>query len=406
MLQPLSGFRDYSKPTKNWLIRKLSQEFEAFGFAALETPILEKAELLSSEYGEEAQKLLYLFEDNGGRAVGLRYDLTLPLARYAALNWAELPKPFKRYEIGPVFRGERAQRGRLRQFYQADADIIGANSEAAIRELFLLLASAQSKIGLNLSYAVNDRRIITAALEKLEITNTAELLRLLDKKEKLSEEQFSSELRSLGYSEAVLGQISQLFLGEDTLEEFRLLLNNSDQIKNIEELLKFASQNGIKAAFDPSMVRGLDYYTGFIVEGFIESDRSLSLVGGGQYDSLIGKFNPQAADATAVGFSFGVDRIVDYIDSQNSLVDPTVFLINYPDIEGELTKLATKLRSDGKKVELYLDATVEAGKQLKYASRRGYKTALIATPEAWKERQVVVKDMDTGAEKRVDIENV
>lgn len=400
-LLPLSGFRDLTDPRKYWVAQTLREVFESFGYQALETPALEKQDILLNKYGSEAQKLLYLFEDNGKRKVGLRYDLTLPLSRFVAGNLNSLPLPFKRYEIGPVWRAEKPQRGRYRQFTQADIDIVGDNgSLGSEMEIIELVNAATKNLGLEVEMLLNDRRIITEAFSELKIGEPLQrrLLQLLDKADKIKEVRLAKELQDLGLSDVAQKQVKGLFLGSSELEHFADLIGD-ELTEPISKLLKFAKKVGLKARFAPEMVRGLDYYTGTIFECKALNYDAGTVIAGGRYDDLVASLSNSDQRIASVGISFGVDRIIEAITEKT---EGKLFIINLPEIEDELRRWAEKLRQGGVRVELYLDSSVEMGRQIKYAAKRGYDKIIIPLSESWKSGRVAVKNLETGNQEEID----
>lgn len=398
MLQPLSGFRDQLEPSKSAILDELKKIFQSFGYLELETPVIEKQEILLGNYGEEAQKLLYLFEDNGKRKVGLRYDLTVPLSRFIAANYQELALPFKRFEIGPVFRAEKPQAGRFRQFTQADIDVVG--SESGEKEILEIVASAAKDFSLKITCLVNDRRIVDAVFEDLKVKTDIRqsLLRLLDKKDKIATERLARELDDLGLTTVQKKAVNGLFLGDyEPFDEIEELLGQLEALTELKGLVKFGQSIGLKMKFDLSMVRGLDYYTGTIFECVVESYGGGTLMGGGRYDGLVESLIGQKLPA--VGISFGVDRIGEVMRLKKS---ETLFIVCLPENEIEIRRWATELREKGKKVEVYLDSAVELGKQIKYADKRGYKTIIIPLEEAWKKGCVEVKDLESGKQEVIE----
>ncbi|MDP3992863.1 MAG: histidine--tRNA ligase [bacterium] len=404
-LQPLSGFRDQLEPSKSAILDKLKKIFQSYGYQELETPVIEKQEMLLGNYGAEAQKLLYLFEDNGKRKVGLRYDLTVPLSRYIAANYQALALPFKRFEIGPVFRAEKPQAGRFRQFTQADIDIVGSNSGE--KEILEIVASAAKDFGLKITCVINDRRIVDSVFEELKVKTEVRqsLLRLLDKKEKITAERLGRELDDLGLTAVQKKAVSGLFLGGDEpFDELERLLGKLEALTELKNLVKYGQSIDLKMRFDLSMVRGLDYYTGTIFECVEEGYGGGTLMGGGRYDGLVESLIGQKLPA--VGISFGVDRIGEVVGLG---IQDALFVVCLPETEAETRRWANELREGGKKVEVYLDSAVELGKQIKYADKRGYKTIIIPLEEAWKKGCVEVKNLETGKQeviKRDEIANV
>lgn len=403
-LAPLSGFRDLTDPNKGRLETALRGIFERFGYQPLETPTLERQEILLNKFGAEAEKLLYLFEDNGGRKVGLRYDLTVPLARFVAGNFNELTWPYKRFEIGTVWRADRAQKGRYRQFTQADIDIVGSDAVGAEQELLevvrqVQLAAAPSLDGLVCQ--VNDRRLVTAMLEKLELAErSADILRVLDKQDKLTEEQFASELNRLGLSDVQLSKLQGLFLTEpdETLAVIGEMLGENEALQSIKQLLAYGQELGLKMVFAPNMVRGLDYYTGTIFECRLPNYPA-SVLGGGRYDSLVESFNGQKLPA--VGISFGVDRLLD-ADAVIAANATTRFVVALPETIEAVWRWASELRASGVVVEVYPDASAEMGKQLKYADKRGFGSVLLPFEAEWKNGQIVEKNLASGEQRTKD----
>jgi histidyl-tRNA synthetase len=404
-LQPLSGFRDNRGSEKYQVMEKLRTTFESFGYEGLETPSLEKQELLLNKYGPDAQKLLYLFEDNGQRKIGLRYDLTLPLSRFVASNYEQLPLPYKRYEIGNAWRAERPQKGRLRQFTQADIDIIGCDCVGAEREIVQVLKAVGEKLNLNITILINDRRIIGQVFEKLKISQDEQrqTIRLLDKKDKITQERFEEELKNLSLSDVQRRQITAIFLTDEeaSIEAIRQVLKDSDIFNRVIELVAWANKYGLKARYCANMVRGLDYYTGTIFECVADNYPS-TLIAGGRYDdlveSLIGKKTP------AVGISFGVDRIVDALTNKEQI--PGLFMANIPQTASQIQSWADELRRSGKIVEVYLDEKDELGKQIKYAVKRGYSKIVIPFEDEWETGKVIVKDLLTGDQRPVKREEL
>lgn len=404
LLTPLSGFRDLADPNKGRLEAALRGIFGHFGYQPLETPTLERQEILLNKFGAEAEKLLYLFEDNGGRKVGLRYDLTVPLARFVAAHFNELTWPYKRFEIGTVWRADRAQKGRWRQFTQADIDIVGSGAVGAEQELLEILRQVQQAAAPSLQGLVcliNDRRLVSAMLEKLQLAErSADILRLLDKQDKLTEEQFGVELAKLGLSDVQLGKLRALFLVEadEALAAIRDLLGDTEALLSLQQLLAYGKELGLAMVFAPNMVRGLDYYTGTIIECRLPNYPS-SVVGGGRYDSLVESLNGQKLPA--VGISFGIDRL---LDAGAIITDtaPAQFVVALPETIDAARRWASELRMAGVVVEVYPDATIELGKQLKYADKRGFVNVLLPFEAEWKNGQIVEKNLASGEQKTKD----
>lgn len=392
--QPLAGFRDLVSPTKRWVLERLEKIFQLYGYQPLETPALERQEILLGKLGSEAQKQLYLFTDNGQRQVGLRYDLTVPLARYVAANYQSLILPFKRYEIGPVWRAEKPQRGRYRQFTQADIDIVGSSSLGAETEILQIIKAVECELGLVFRCLINDRKIVGAVLAKLAVSQSKwkETLIILDKREKVKEEKTLVALQKLGLNADQRGKMAKIFFsqGDLALAAVRNLIGSRPELDRLENLIHQAKKLRLMVVFDPAMVRGLDYYTGTIIEGVTKDDGN-SVLGGGRYDSLVESLIGRKIPA--VGLSFGVDRLADLLAAKS---ERGLMIVNLPEIEEELIDWANKLRSQGKAVELYLDSAVELGKQLRYADKQGYREVILPLRENWENGEVIVKNLASG----------
>lgn len=400
LLQPLSGFRDYDGPVKNRVIEVIQKTFQRFGYQPLETPSLERQEIILGKLGEDSQKQLYLFEDNGGRKVGLRYDLTVSLARYVAANLNSLALPFKRSEIGNVWRAERAQKGRLRQFTQADADIFGSDGIVAEKELLAMIAQVDKELSLNITCLLNDRRLAQRLLDEIKIPKDIQsrFLQTIDKATKISGDQLDKELGKLGLSDHQLKQTRMWFLAADATDLTKLDVE-PELKKPLEDLLAVAKQLGLKTRVDLGMVRGLEYYTGTIIEA-VTDDFPSSLVGGGRYDDLVKELNGQ--QVPAVGISFGVDRIVEVLDSRGAAAPEGLFFTCLPETEKELRAWVAELRQNGRTVEIYLDSSVELAKQLKYAAKRGLKTVYLPFAKEWQRNQITKRDLESGEQSVIE----
>lgn len=398
---PLSGFRDQLGPAKSWVVGELQKAFQSYGYQALETPALERQEILLGKLGDEGQKQLYLFEDNGRRPVGLRYDLTVPLSRFVAGRINELPLPFKRFEIGSSWRAERPQKGRYRQFTQADIDIIGAPEPSSELELFSVVTTASAKLGVKLVCYLNDRRLVKAILDELNIPmgERTKVLQLFDKKDKLTSDEFATQLRAMGLSDVERRQLGAYLLpeGDEALEKVEELLGQTPALSAITAVLGWAKKRGVEAVFAPGMVRGLDYYTGTIFEFKAPEYDGGTVVAGGRYDDLITNMTGQRVPA--VGLSFGVDRLADLLDGQ--VPNDTLFVVRLPETTSEVNAWVRTLRESGRNVEVYLDETTELGKQIKYADKRSYASILIPFEEEWKKGQIVRKFLQTGKQETI-----
>jgi len=396
LIQPPKGFRDFLPEkaiARNFVIEKLKVLFERFGFDPLETPAVEYAEVLLGKYGEEADKLIYLFEDRGGRKLGLRYDQTVPLARLIA-QYQNLPKPFKRYQIQPVWRAENPQSGRFREFIQADIDIVGEESLLAEEEIITCVLTTFKNLGFKKTkILINDRQNF-ANLDKKIIT-------AIDKLEKVGEEKVIEEI--------------QKKMDYDIIQAKKILwqIKNTPPSNNIKTIFSLLEKSNLKQGIDfiyqPTLARGLDYYTGIIFEAVDESYKAGSLGGGGRYDNLIGVFSGQKIPAC--GFAFGFDRLFEAMENLNLLpkkstltqVLVTVFSGNLVD---KSIQAANFLRQNNISTEIYLDPEKKLDKQLKYADKKGIPYVLIIGPEEAKKNVVKLKDLKTGKQQEVVLEDI
>lgn len=392
--QTLKGFRDFlpeEARLRQTIIQKIKENFSLFGFEPLETPALEYEETLLGKYGEEADKLIYLFKDRGGRKVGLRYDQTVPLARVIA-QYQNLSKPFKRYQIQPVWRAENPQKGRFREFIQCDIDIVGESSFLADVEIITCALTTAKNLGLTkVKMAINDRQNFKNFKK--------EVLIALDKLEKIGEEGVIKELEKKGFP----------------LDEAKKLLQKIKKISPsyiLEKIFSCLKDYGFKENEDfyflPTLARGLDYYTGPIFELILPDYQGGSLGGGGRYDNLIELFTGKAEPA--VGFSFGFDRLVEVIKetqkltfSSSAKVLIAVFSSSFINASLKITAL---LRKNNIKSEIYLNPEKKLDKQLKYADKKGIPYVVIIGPDEIKTNKFKLKDMKKKEQKEVDLENL
>lgn len=393
-IQTLKGFRDFL-PTearkRAFVLSALKKVFESYGFEPLETPALEYDEILAGKYGEEGEKLMYRFEDLGGRKVALRYDQTVPLARVVAQYQNDLPFPFKRYQIQNVWRAENTQKGRFREFLQVDADTVGSYSLLSDAEIISLCAKSLKELGFKkFKILVNDRDIFSTISVKKEELGV--VIRSLDKLKK-------------GGREKVLGDLTKTGLNTERateiIEEIELQKPTPKMLELIGVLQKEEIDEKI-IEFVPTLARGLDYYTGLIFEVEVEGYDAGSVAGGGRYDNLIGMF--AGKDIPAVGFSFGFDRLIEAMDElrlfPNDLNSNSLLVaFSSSDLQENAMRETQKLREKGLNVEFYLeDANLE--KQLKYADKKDFKWVLIMG------EKMLLKNMVTGEQEEVTTDKI
>lgn len=387
-LQTPKGFRDFL-PSKivgrNFLLEKLTTSLKKFGFDQLETPALEFAETLKGKYGED-EKLIFEFADRGGRRVALRYDQTVPLARVVAAN-VDIIKPFKRFQIQPVWRADNPQKGRYREFLQVDFDIVGSDSLIADAETIMATINATKAAGFDkFVLKINDRD----NFQGLPI----EAIRSIDKLQKIGEVGVLEQLKRSGYDERE---------AKSLLDRIRSL-SPSRKVKDLFDLLENCKLEKDKYAYDPTLARGLDYYTGIIYELEIEGFSGGSVGGGGRYDNLIESFSGKKTPA--VGFSFGFDRIMDAaIESKvvPPYSPPTKVLVTIFDkkLLPDSLSLTSKLRDQEIATEISLDSEEKLDKQLKYADNRGIPFAIIIGPNEAKTNTVTLKDLSSGEQSKM-----
>lgn len=385
--QTLKGFRDFlpkEAKKRQYVIDILKQVFESYGFEPLETPSLEYEEILLGKYGEEGDKLMYRFEDNGKRKVALRYDQTVPLARVVAEYQNELPMPFKRYQIQNVWRAENTQKGRYREFLQCDADIVGVSSPLADAEIIKLVIAIYKALNLDVIVKINDRTNL-ASLDKKYIA-------AIDKLEKIGESQVLSEMTEKGMND------------KDAKTALRELQNKpqTEAIARILTSLKQMDVDMSKIQYEPTLARGLDYYTGIIFETIVQGSTG-SICSGGRYDKLVGMFAGQ--DFPAVGFGLGFDRTIEVLEEQNKIPDLSsttkVLVAVFPELKEKSLQITSLLREQGINTEIYLEENAKMDKQLKYADRKQIPyVVIIGQDEASKDRYTL-KDMKKRIESKM-----
>ena len=413
--QLLSGFRDFLPAQmllRQQVIGILRDVFERHGYEPFDTPALEYAATLTGKYGED-EKLLYRFTDHGGREVGLRYDLTVPLARVAALHANDLVLPFKRYHIAPVWRGDRPQRGRFREFFQCDVDTVGSPSMLADAEAIATVADALTALGFpEFTIQINDRRIITglAKLAGVADEQAGQVYRSIDKIEKIGPTGVRTELIERGVdadaADRVIDLVTMRGSDAEVLAQLRERAANFPDVvagaDDLERLLGYLDGLGVARenyALQLSMVRGLDYYTGPVFEIAVERPKVGSIGGGGRYDGLIGSFSGR--DVPATGFSLGLERAFEVI-AEFGLLPPlrTVSQVlvaimrgNEDDGVAGALALVSELRAAGIRAEVYLNERRGLRDQLSYADRKGVPFLAIVGEDERASGQVKLREL-------------
>jgi histidyl-tRNA synthetase len=366
----LKGFRDFLPPAeieRRVLVEKIEASFRSFGFVPIDTPALEYAEILLGKGGGETEKQIYRFTDHGGRDVALRFDLTVPFARFLAEHRADLALPFKRYHIAKVWRGENTQRGRYREFTQCDFDTVGGDTAAADFEILLMIRHTLGRIDAgDLTIRVNHRGLFNRFLERIGVSHrSAEILRSVDKLAKLGHEATREDLETItGKEQArdILGYIEPRDTFEETLAAVTAAAGGPcAESERLSLIRRFMIDTGTADSFvlDPSITRGLDYYTGIVYETFLKELPGIgSVCSGGRYDDLAGLYSKEKL--SGVGSSIGLDRLIAALESLGKLKGrcsyacAAVACVREAD-SGAAQALAQQLRDAGLACEVFLE---------------------------------------------------
>lgn len=416
----LKGFRDYLpdvEAPRLHMLDAVKGVFARFGYGPLQTPAIEYSEILLGKYGDEGDKLLYRFMDNGERDVALRYDLTVPLARVVAQH-QDLVMPWRRYQIAPVWRAEKPGKGRFREFMQCDADLIGEPSIRGDAEIMMVGLSVLAALEVP-AYVmrVNDRRILDGVLDTVGVEGRDKrlaVLRAVDKLPKIGPDGVRAEIaQATGLADPAIDALFSL-LGREVrsdaeLAEIGLALAGSEVgkagVESLRELLRIldAAGFGKNVGVDLTIARGLDYYTSTIYETFLVGHESYgSVMSGGRYDGLMDMFQAKPTGSPAVGISLGVDRLLSALLDLGLVAVATApadafFCLfdagDYPHVAA----VANQLRAEGVRIECALSAG-KLGKQFQLATRKGYRWALLQGVDERSRGEVVVKDLVAGTQ--------
>jgi histidyl-tRNA synthetase len=413
----LKGFRDYlprEQITRARFIETIKKVFERFGFEPLETPVLEYEDVLTGKYGEEGETLMYRFQDHGKRHVAMRYDLTVPLARVAAQYQNDLPRPFKRYQVAPVWRADNTQKGRYREFYQCDADIVGADVGLADAECIAVIEQVLLELGIKrFTIKVSNRKLLNAIMltAKIPASKIQSAIRSIDKLEKVGAKAVAKELvDNIGIAEHEAEAVIRLastkvpdvgalktFANKHILKE-KVGKEGFDELNKVFEALH---ELGVKhAEIDLSLARGLDYYTSTIFEAVItestESRRFGSVTGGGRYDRMLSLFTGK--DMPAVGLSVGLDRLFAAMEEMGLIehlnVVQVLVLNMDKNLEADYLKIVTGLRKAGINSEVYYEKA-DFKKQFTYAEKKSIPYAVIYGEDEHKKGVVVLRNLLT-----------
>ncbi|MBT3814226.1 histidine--tRNA ligase [Candidatus Woesearchaeota archaeon] len=417
-LQTARGVQDTppeEKIIKNKVVDTLREVFQLYGFAPLETPIIERYETLTAKFaaGEasDALKETFTLTDQGKRDLGLRFDLTVPLARFVAMN-PTLKMPFKRFEMGSVFRDGPIKAGRVRQFWQCDVDTIGSKSMLADAEIIAIMSTGFNKLKLDTIIKVNNRKLLNGILEQAGIENKEEAIISIDKLAKIRVTGVTEELLEKGFKKKQINAIFELIQENISLAGIKKKITSEEGkegVKELEEVFSYLRSMGIKSAkFDVSLARGLAYYTGTIFEAFMKKGKiTSSLAAGGRWDNMIGNFMGGNRVVPAVGGSFGLVPIIESIKEKENLVKRTlakVFVIPIK-TEKESLQIVQQLRNEGIAADYDLNGR-GMSKNLQYANTLGIPYAIIIGSDEVKKNKVLLRDMVTGDQKLLALKSV
>ena len=408
----LKGFRDFlplAELKRRGMIEKIEKSFRSFGFVPIDTPALEYTEILLGKGGGETEKQVYRFTDQGGRDVALRFDLTIPFARFSAEHRSDLALPFKRYHIAKVWRGENTQRGRYREFTQCDFDIVGSDSAAADFEILLIMQKTLNILCGGITIRINHRGLFNRFLASLGIgTVSAEILRQVDKLAKIGRNGVQEQLEQIVSPEQSQKILDFISLGQEggfdkVLEKLKAYVGEGADIERITELRQFMKDAGIAESFvlDTSITRGLDYYTGVVYECFLDKMPGIgSVCSGGRYDNLTALYSKESLPG--VGSSIGLDRLqaaleeLEPKDRHGAYADAAIVCAETGNT-GNAQKAAESFRQQGINCEVFLEEKKPA-QQFVLAEKKGI---------LW----VIIPDYTNGRftlrniERREDLEN-
>lgn len=409
MIEPkiLKGFKDAlpeEEYYRKYLINKIEETLHLFGYLPIDTPALEYKDILLGKGGGETDKQVFLFTDKGDREVGLRYDLTVPLARFVSMHENEINFPFKRYHIAKVWRGEKPQRGRFREFYQADFDIIGIDSIESDIEIILLIYNLLKNLGVNnFIIKINDRNLMHGIFEKIGVSNfEKQILSILDKYYKVSESEIKENLNTIigNKSEDIIAIIKSA----KELKIFKLLEEKYDILDTrLEKIINFINEMDLEqyVEIDFAITRGLDYYTGIVFETFIKDSIELgSVCSGGRYDNLTSIFSKNKY--SGIGSSIGLDRLMTYLLERN-LVPKVNFCnllianLNEKDLS-LYYNILSKIHSSKIACEIF-PQQIKLKKQFKYAEDKNIPFILFLGEEEKENSIYKLKNIRTGEEK-------
>lgn len=407
----------------NQMLDTIKRTYETYGFIPLDTPTIEKSEILLAKSGGETEKQIYRF-NKGDNDLSLRFDLTVPLARYVAQHYNDLAFPFRRYHIGKVFRGERPQKGRFREFYQCDIDIIGNESLSIINdaEILSVIYSTFKALGFDeFIIRINNRKVLNGFFDSLGVTDKAEVLRVIDKLEKIGEEAVTAELKDLGLAGEAIGKIIRFISIKGTDQEIISILKGMDvkdelfqaglvELEKVCEYIRYFGIPDKNHGIDLTIARGLDYYTGTIYETILNDYPSIgSVCSGGRYDNLAQNYTNKKLPG--VGISIGLTRLFYQLREAGILGEakkatPTrLLIIPMKDTVDFALDVSTKVRQAGIPAEVYLNEG-KLGKMFSYADKLGIPFVTVIGEDEVKSGKLTLKDMVTGEQQLLDMGEV
>ena len=422
------GTRDFGQlemARRNYIFDTIKSVFSLYGFQQIETPAMENLSTLMGKYGEEGDKLLFRIQNSGEKAAlapekGLRYDLTVPFARYVVQHREEISFPFKRFQIQPVWRADRPQKGRYREFYQCDVDVIGSDSLIGELELIQIVEEVYRRLGINVCLHINNRKILAGIAEVIGAPDKIiDITVAIDKLDKIGIDAVNTELKERGLLEDQISKLQPILnLSGTTLEKLTalktILANSGIGLKGVEEMEIVFDELSIvncqlPIELDLCLARGLNYYTGAIFEVKALDAQIGSITGGGRYDNLTGIFG--LPNVSGVGISFGADRIYDVLTELNlfpKALQSTTQILFAAFGDTELTyalKWAKELRQAGKAVEVYPEPA-KMKKQMSYADAKQIPFVAIVGGDEMTQNKVMLKNMTTGEQKLVTLEEL
>lgn len=441
------GTRDFGPAEmarRTYILDRIREVYRRYGYQPLETPSMENLSVLTGKYGDEGDQLLFKILNSGDflsktrekdyaagstamlpkiAEKGLRYDLTVPFARYVVMHQNEITFPFRRFQIQPVWRADRPQKGRYREFYQCDADVVGTNSLTCEAEIVLMLEEVFDKLGLkDISIKINNRKILSGVVEVLGAQGKEnDLLVAIDKLDKIGRDKVIAELQERGFEQDALNQLAPLFElkggNQEQLDQLRNMLAGSEiglqGVAEMEEVIERVHLMGSEAQsleFDVTLARGLSYYTGAIFEvkaNHVSMTSSIS--GGGRYDNLTGVFGMPGM--SGVGISFGVDRIYDVMEElqlfpEENLAGTQVLLISFDETtEKHALSLLSQLRKAGISAEIYPDR-VKLKKQFAYADKKGIPYTLVIGSNEMEQQAYGLKNLKSGEQETLSVTEI